>query len=560
MPKSPCAYAFQVDEDDPEGRQLGVTLYLHATALLRQERELTMLTDLYSTACDLRCEVSPLSTISFLETMSRRQTIREILEIGVSADSILSLSADCGQVFISREEGTTVLRTAITVRALYLDEGGVPLSVERTVDGSCRLELPEHCAVRGEAVCPEEVQGSLSPRGIEVRFPVEFQVEAAQETEQRVKDATDGLAESYGFVSEGAEQAAASTEQVVEKTEEQIQAETDLAKEVYTAQKEIAQAHKEAADEITQAYDSAKETAENAFSVNPFDAWSQDTESGIAKMQDALESQIEGMATYESNLRNVSEHVGKEITPEFLHYLESLGTEGAQVMQELSDAFDDHDTEKIEKLMQAYVDAMNQQDAISRALAADAVAFQLGLGEFSSTAEEWQGLDSAVAYVQQVGGEVTEATLTAFQEAEKTARECGVKIPDGLTEGIEEGSEDPEAAIIDATQKLNAAIKGRADGLLKAAREAGIPIPNEIAKGIEEGGDSAVTAYQSLIDLIASSNTEQAASASKETGNEIGGGVTEGIEEETGAAADAAQSLTESAKDAAVSAATGFNV
>lgn len=172
----------QVDEDDPEGRQLGVTLYLHATALLRQERELTMLTDLYSTACDMRCEVSPLSTISFLETTTRRQTIREILEIGVSADSILSLSADCGQVFISREEGTTVLRTAITVRALYLDEGGVPLSVERTVDGSCRLELPEHCAVRGEAVCPEEVQGSLSPRGIEVRFPVEFQVEAAQET------------------------------------------------------------------------------------------------------------------------------------------------------------------------------------------------------------------------------------------------------------------------------------------------------------------------------------------------------------------------------------------
>ena len=384
-------------------------------------------------------------------------------------------------------------------------------------------------------------------------------LEAATETEQRVREATEGLAESYGFASEQAEQAASSTEQVVEKTEEQIQAEADLAKEVYTAQKEIAQAHKEAADEITQAYDSAKEAAENAFSVNPFDAWSQDTESGIEKMQSAFESQIEGMATYEDNLRNVSEHVGKEITPEFLHYLESLGTEGAQVMQELSDAFDDNDTEKVERLMQAYVDAMDQQDSISRALAADAVAFQLGLGEFSSTAEEWQGLDSAVTYVQQVGGEVTDATLTAFQEAEKAAQECGVKIPDGLAEGIESGSDDPETAIIEATQKLNAAIKGRADGLLKAAHEAGIPVPEEIAKGIEEGGDSVVTAYQSLIDLIASSNTEQAAAASKETGTGIGTGVVEGIEEEQGAAEGAAQSLTESAKDAAVSAATGFN-
>ena len=73
-----------------------------------------------------------------------------------------------------------VLRTGASVRALYLDEGGVPLVAERSIDVSYQLELPEDCRVAARAVCPEEVQGSLTDRGIEVRFPVDFRAEAAQ--------------------------------------------------------------------------------------------------------------------------------------------------------------------------------------------------------------------------------------------------------------------------------------------------------------------------------------------------------------------------------------------
>ena len=169
----------QIDGDDPEGRQIAVTLYCHATALLRQEQELTLLHDLYSTAYDLTYEASPLSLTGFWETMTRRQTVREVLEIGVVADSILSLSADCGAVSVSREGETTVLRTGAAVRVLYLDEGGVPLVAERSIEVKCQLELPEDCKVTARAACPEEVQGSLGDRGIEVRFPVDFRIEAA---------------------------------------------------------------------------------------------------------------------------------------------------------------------------------------------------------------------------------------------------------------------------------------------------------------------------------------------------------------------------------------------
>ena len=65
------------------------------------------------------------------------------------------------------------------MRALYLDEGGVPLVAERCIDVSCQLELPEDCRVSAWAACTEEAQGSLGDRGIEVRFPVDFRAEAA---------------------------------------------------------------------------------------------------------------------------------------------------------------------------------------------------------------------------------------------------------------------------------------------------------------------------------------------------------------------------------------------
>ena len=168
----------QLDADDPEGRRIAVTLYLHATALLRREHELTLLNDLYSTAYDMNYEAEPLDLTVLYETMTRRQTGREVLEIGVVAESILSISVHCGAVTVGRERGGTMLRTGASVRVLYLDEGGVPLLAERCIDVSCQMELPEDCRVTARAVCPDEAQGVLGDRGIEVRFPVDFHAEA----------------------------------------------------------------------------------------------------------------------------------------------------------------------------------------------------------------------------------------------------------------------------------------------------------------------------------------------------------------------------------------------
>lgn len=162
---------------DQEGRRMAVTLYLHAVATMRQEENVCLLSDLYSTAYDVAYEAEPLSLTERCDMFTRRQTVREILEVGVVAEELLSLTASCGGVSVGREGDHSVLRTPVTIRALYLDEGNVPLMTERTVDVMCHLELPEDCRISARAFCPEEVQGSLGDRGIEVRFPVEFQIQ-----------------------------------------------------------------------------------------------------------------------------------------------------------------------------------------------------------------------------------------------------------------------------------------------------------------------------------------------------------------------------------------------
>lgn len=169
---------------DQDGRQIAVTLYFHATALLHEERTVTMLTDLYSTAYELNYEAAPVQVTDYSNLLVKRQTVREILEIGVVASSVLSMNVQCGSVAVTRDGPTAALRANADMRALYLDEGNVPLVTERSMEILCQMEIPENCMVTAQAICLDDVQGSLGERGIEIRFTVEFRALASAKKQQ----------------------------------------------------------------------------------------------------------------------------------------------------------------------------------------------------------------------------------------------------------------------------------------------------------------------------------------------------------------------------------------
>ena len=320
----------------------------------------------------------------------------------------------------------------------------------------------------------------------------------------------------------------------------------DAAKAQYDAAKEIQSAHETAAKTISEAYDSAKSSIDQALGFNAFEEWEQDSENGISKLQQSLDSQVQGLTKYAENLQTVTNHVGHEITPEFLQYLQDMGTDGAQLMQELANALSTGDTGKVEKLMNSYTEAMDKKDEISSVMAANKVAAQIGAKELGSTEIEWTGVDNAVSYLQEAGGKISDETLSAFQQAEAAAQEAGVKIPDGLVSGIEAGVENPEQALSHATDLLEAAIEGQASGLLEIAQNAGIQIPQSIQDGIAAGGDAAQTAMTELLSLISEAASDAEGTA-QEAGETVGDAVTTAVEDKESAASSAGSILASGA-------------
>lgn len=169
----------QIDGADAEGREIAVTLYFHAIAFVREEEQITLLRDLYSTAFETSYETKPVSICSLYEKVNRRQTVREVLEIGVIASTILSAKASCGNVSVSRDGEVALLRSNVAVQVLYLDEGGSCLVAERSIEVSSQLELPHNCTIHATAFCGQELQATLGDHGIEVRFAVDFEADVS---------------------------------------------------------------------------------------------------------------------------------------------------------------------------------------------------------------------------------------------------------------------------------------------------------------------------------------------------------------------------------------------
>lgn len=365
--------------------------------------------------------------------------------------------------------------------------------------------------------------------------------------------ATEGARQEHLELKKAQQEAAASSHAAASALDDESDSADDAAKAVqdaakaqYDAAKEIQSAHETAAKTISEAYDSAKSSIDQALGFNAFEEWEQDSENGISKLQQSLDSQVQGLTKYAENLQTVTNHVGHEITPEFLQYLQDMGTDGAQLMQELANALSTGDTGKVEKLMNSYTEAMDKKDEISSVMAANKVAAQIGAKELGSTEIEWTGLDSAVSYLQEAGGKISDETLSAFQQAEAAAQEAGVKIPDGLVSGIEAGAENPEAALSHATDLLQAAIEGQASGLLEIAQNAGIQIPQSIQDGIAAGGDAAQTAMTELLALISQAASDAEGSA-QEAGESTADNVISSIEDKEGDASSAGSTLASGA-------------
>ena len=164
-------------------RSFHVELGFLAQAVVREERTITLLSDLYSTQYQLEVERKSCDISRRLEHSMKSQSVREIVESGSLARTVLDSYVSVGQILQAREGDRLTLTADVGVTILYEEEGGGTSAVRRQIPVSCQLELPEGCRCTCLCRCPEPVLATPTAGGVEVRFPLEFWYTAlAQDT------------------------------------------------------------------------------------------------------------------------------------------------------------------------------------------------------------------------------------------------------------------------------------------------------------------------------------------------------------------------------------------
>ena len=163
--------------DEDGGSEIKLSLFGKLQMTITERRELTVLSDLYSTAYETEVERQELQFYDLGEKLSRRQTWQDTLEVGLTPERVLWISTSCSPVSAYRGAvGETELRTLLRLRVLYAGEEGRTLSAERSTE----VLLPIEDAGDGlccRAVCAQDASAVVTADGIAVRIPVDFVME-----------------------------------------------------------------------------------------------------------------------------------------------------------------------------------------------------------------------------------------------------------------------------------------------------------------------------------------------------------------------------------------------
>lgn len=156
-----------------DGRTVSASLSILAQIVVREEREIELLADMYSVCCPVKADRVPYVYRRQRETGIGRQMVRQLIETGLSVQSVVDAYCLVGQTAQRREGGQMNLSADVILTAVCVTEEGDFCAMSRRVEVGCSVEVPEECRCRFECRCGEVVAMPTAD-GVEVRFPMEF--------------------------------------------------------------------------------------------------------------------------------------------------------------------------------------------------------------------------------------------------------------------------------------------------------------------------------------------------------------------------------------------------
>lgn len=311
----------------------------------------------------------------------------------------------------------------------------------------------------------------------------------------------------------------------------------------------VASAQSTANSEIVSSYESAASSIKSALDFDPWSEFDGGDDLTVEEISKNLQGYLDGMNKMKENMSYVIETMGDDLSPAFVAMLEEMGTDAANTWDHMAITLRNQGEEAgtegyelIKKMSQDYLAAMDIRDEIGDEMAANVAAVNAAMGLIGSSDLDFSALRNSISTaVNEATGawaQLPEATRQELEQTINTVQQLGVKIPDGLTEGIKSGTIGPQEAIA----QLNAGLEGQFDGLVQIAKEQGIEIPDQVSEGIRSGGQDAVESYTWLIDQL-SGKMPQLQKAMTEGIQD--GGTAKAVKDEMQSAADEAQKSSE---------------
>ena len=133
---TPCLMDGEVHLMRSEGVSMAVSAVVGLQITVHAKKTVSCLADLYSTAQEAVVKRETCTLPTEMPARVLHQDLTERLEFGRSQPFAYVTDVSCGAVAVLPEEGHSTLRTNVHLKALYLDESGAPVTVERTAEAS----------------------------------------------------------------------------------------------------------------------------------------------------------------------------------------------------------------------------------------------------------------------------------------------------------------------------------------------------------------------------------------------------------------------------------------
>lgn len=157
-----------------EPGSLSISLEILAQAVIRVERSMTLVTDLYCTQCPVDTERQALPLTRLVDRGVQRQSVRQLCESGLPVKNVVECALSIGRWGQTEAETGTGVFAGTLVSVLFYSEDDALCQAVFPIQAETVLPVEKGAAVSFSCRGTGELTATPVSGGMEVRFDVEF--------------------------------------------------------------------------------------------------------------------------------------------------------------------------------------------------------------------------------------------------------------------------------------------------------------------------------------------------------------------------------------------------